>query len=46
MEWKTKTNRIKNQTIRMGVGIITIKEMIKLAHLRSSGRVVRMGNDR
>jgi len=46
MEWKTKRNRVRNRTIRMGLGIIIIKESIKLAHLRWSGHVVKMGDDR
>jgi hypothetical protein len=46
MGWKTKRNRIRNQTIRTGLGITVIKEMIKLAHLRWSGHVVKMGDKR
>jgi len=46
IEWKTKRNRIRNQTIRIGLGIIINKEMIKLAHLSWSGHVVRMRDDR
>jgi hypothetical protein len=46
MEWITMTKRIRNQTIRMELGIILIKEIIKLAHLRWSGHLVRGGDDR
>jgi hypothetical protein len=49
MEWKIKTDRMRTQIIRMGLGIIPIKETKKkkkIAHLIWSGHVVRMRDDK
>jgi hypothetical protein len=45
MDGNIKRDRIRNQTIRMGLGISLLKEMIKLAQLRWFGQVVSMGNE-
>jgi hypothetical protein len=46
IEGKTKTGKIGNQTLRVWLGIIPLREMIELAQLRWFGHVVRMGNER
>jgi hypothetical protein len=45
MEWKTRRVRIRNQTIRMGLRIIPLKEAIQLAQLRWFRHVVRTGDE-
>jgi hypothetical protein len=42
MEGKTKRDRIRNQTIKIELFIITLKEVIELAQLRRCGHVVRI----
>jgi len=37
--------KIRNPAVRMGLGIISLKEMTELAQLRWDGHVVRMGDD-
>jgi hypothetical protein len=44
IEGKTKRDMIRNQTVRMGLGIIPLKEIIELAQLRWFGHVVRIGD--
>jgi len=39
--WESKRDKIRDQTIRLGLGIITLKEMTELAQLRRSGQVTR-----
>jgi len=41
IEGKTKRDRIRNQTIKMELFIITLKEVIELEQLRWFRRVVR-----
>jgi hypothetical protein len=45
-EGKTKKERIRNQTISMEFGIISLKKMIELAQYRWFGYVVRMEDER
>jgi hypothetical protein len=45
-EGKTKRDTIRNQTLKMGLGIIPLKEMIELAQLRWFEHVVRMRDER
>jgi hypothetical protein len=46
MEGETNRDRIMNQAMRMGLGIIPLKEMIEIVHFRWFGHVVRMWDDR
>jgi hypothetical protein len=45
MEGKLR-DKTRNQTRRMGLGIIPLKEITELAWLRWYGHVVRMGGER
>jgi hypothetical protein len=46
IEGKTEGNRISNQTVRLGLGIIPHKQITELAELRWFGHVIRMGVER
>jgi len=41
MEGETNRDRISNQTMKMGLGVIPTKEMTELVHFRWFGHVVR-----
>jgi hypothetical protein len=42
---RTKRDRIRNQTIRMGLGVAPFKEMTESAQLRWFGHVMRMEDE-
>ena len=44
MEGKTKSDRLKNQTKRMGLGMFPHSEIIELVQSRRFAHVVRMGD--